>query len=244
MPRALFILLLSLLPSLLLADSLDGHYLATLDGQPAELHLRSQGPQVSGEYVEGGRLRLQISGSFDGQLLTAQISETQSGQAIANMTATYANGVLDSHIAARNQRTGETLERSAVFHRQTFSDAAIASKANRQFRDPALIGTWVHEKITNSGGANFASMTTQMILQLTVDGGVSQWSRTVAGGADWNYDAPGELQYTGRWITTHTGLLEVQLQGQNDYQPAARYHFSDQYLVTESNTGKMIWQRR
>lgn len=236
MPRALFILFLSLLPSLLLADS--------LDGQPAELHLRSQGPQVSGEYVEGGRLRLQISGSFDGQLLTAQISETQSGQAIANMTATYANGVLNSHIAAHNPRTGETLERSAVFHRQTFSDAAIASKANRQFRDPALIGTWVHEKITNSGGANFASMTTQMILQLTVDGGVSQWSRTVAGGADWNYDAPGELQYTGRWITTHTGLLEVQLQGQNDYQPAARYHFSDQYLVTESNTGKMIWQRR
>lgn len=236
MPRALFILFLSLLPSLLLADS--------LDGQPAELHLRSQGPQVSGEYVEGGRLRLQISGSFDGQLLTAQIRETQSGQAIANMTATYANGVLNSHIAAHNPRTGETLERSAVFHRQTFSDAAIASKANRQFRDPALIGTWVHEKITNSGGANFASMTTQMILQLTVDGGVSQWSRTVAGGADWNYDAPGELQYTGRWITTHTGLLEVQLQGQNDYQPAARYHFSDQYLVTESNTGKMIWQRR
>ena len=55
---------------------------------------------------------------------------------------------------------------------------------------------------------------------------------------------PAELQYTDRWITTNTGLLEVQLQGQNDYQPAARYHFSDQYLVTESNTGKMIWQRR
>ena len=35
MPRALFILFLSLLPSLLLADSLDGHYLATLDGELA-----------------------------------------------------------------------------------------------------------------------------------------------------------------------------------------------------------------
>jgi hypothetical protein len=29
-----------------------------------------------------------------------------------------------------------------------------------------------------------------------------------------------------------------------DGQPAAYYRFSDQYLVTESNTGKLIWQRR
>jgi hypothetical protein len=39
-------------------------------------------------------------------------------------------------------------------------------------------------------------------------------------------------------------LLEVQIQRRSDYQPAARYRFSDQYLVTESNTGKLIWQRR
>lgn len=242
MSRALLIFVLCLLPSFLLADTLDGHYLTTLDGQPAEMHLRSQGQQVSGEYVEGGRLRLQISGSFDGQLLSAQISEPQSGQLIANMNATYANGVLNTHIAARNPTTGATLERKALFHRQNLS-AAAATPSSSPTRDPALIGTWVHEKIINSGGASFASMTTQMILQLSEDGSVSQWTRSVAGGADWNYDSPGELQYSGRW-QSNSGLLEVQMQGRSDYQPAAYYRFSDQYLVTESNTGKLIWQRR
>lgn len=66
-------------------------------------------------------MRLQISGSFDGQLLSAQISEPQSGQLIANMNATYANGVLNTHIAARNPTTGATLERKALFHRQTLA---------------------------------------------------------------------------------------------------------------------------
>lgn len=242
MPHALLTLVLCLLSSVLLADTLDGHYLTTLDGQPAEMHLRSQGQQVSGEYVEDGRLRLQISGSFDGQLLSAQISEPQSGQLIANMNATYANGVLNTHIAARNPTTGAILERKALFHRQNLS-AAAATPSSSPTRDPALIGTWVHEKIINSGGASFASMTTQMILQLSEDGSVSQWTRSVAGGADWNYDSPGELQYSGRW-QSNNGLLEVQMQGRSDYQPAAYYRFSDQYLVTESNTGKLIWQRR
>lgn len=246
MPRALLTFVLCLLPSFLLADSLDGHYLTTLDGQPAEMHLRSQGQQVTGEYVEGATLRLQISGNFDGQLLSAQISEPKSGQVIANMNATYANGVLNTHIAARNPTTGATLERKALFHRQNLSAAAAAqssSPSSSATRDPALIGTWIHEKIINSGGANFASMTTQMILQLQGDGSVSQWTRSVAGGADWNYDSPGELQYSGRW-QSNNGLLEVQMQGRSDYQPAAYYRFSDQYLVTESNTGKLIWQRR
>lgn len=244
MPRALLIFVLCLLPRLLLADALDGHYLATLDGQPAEMHLRSQDQQVSGEYVEGGRLRLQISGHFDGQLLSAQISEPQSGQLIANMNATYASGVLNTHIVARSPSTGETLERKALFQRQTLSAAATPAQPSSPTRDPALIGTWVNETIINSdGGASFASMTTQMILQLQDDGSVSQWRRSVAGGADWSHDSPGELQYSGRWQSSN-GLLEVQMQGRSGYQPAAYYRFSDQYLVTESNTGKLIWQRR
>jgi hypothetical protein len=243
MPSALLSFVLCLLPSLLLADTLDGHYLATLDGQPSEMHLRSQGQHVSGEYIEGASLRLQISGQFDGQLLKAQISEPQSGQLIANMNATYANGMLNSHIAARSPTTGAIMERTALFQRHTPDAAGATSTTNSQHRDPALIGTWIHEKIINSGGASFASMTTQMILQLNDDGSVAQWTRSVAGGADWDYDSPDELQYSGRW-QSNNGLLEVQMQGRSDYQPAAYYRFSDQYLVTESNTGKLIWQRR
>lgn len=243
MPRALLAFVLCLLPTLLLGDTLDGHYLTTLDGQPAEMYLRSQGQHVSGEYVEGARLHLQISGSFDGQLLSAQISEPQSGQVIANLNATYASGVLNSHIAARNPNTGQTLERKTLFHRQRLSGAALTNQSSSQHRDPALIGTWIHEQIINSGGASFASMTTQMILQLNADGSVAQWTRSLAGGADWHHDSPGELQYSGRWQSTN-GLLQVQMQGSSDYQPAAYYRFSDQHLVTESNTGKLIWQRR
>src|SRR3990167_958580 len=143
MPRALLTLVLCLLPSFLLSDSLDGHYLTTLDHQPAEMLRRRQGQQVTGEYVEGGRLRLQISGNFDGQLLRAQISEAQSGQLIANMNATYANGMLNAHIAARNPTTGAILERKALFHRQNLSAAATAqasNQSNNATRDPALIG--------------------------------------------------------------------------------------------------------
>ncbi|MGB4074243.1 hypothetical protein [Pseudomonas sp.] len=232
-----------LLPRLLLADTLDGHYLTTLDGQPAEIHLRSQGQQVTGEYVEGGKLRLQISGSFDGQLLSARISEPQSGQLIANMNATYASGVLNTHIVARSPSTGETLERKTLFQRQVLGTTTTPAQHSSPTHDPALIGTWVHEKIINSGGASFAAMTTQMILQLSEDGSVSQWTRSVAGGTDWSHDSPGELQYSGRW-QSNNGLLEVQMQGRSDYQPAAYYRFSEQYLVTESNTGKMLWQRR
>ncbi|MDP2242613.1 hypothetical protein [Pseudomonas sp.] len=243
MSRTLLTLMLCLLPCALLANNLDGYYLATLDGQPAEMHLRSQDQQVSGEYIEGRRLRLRISGHFDGQLLNAQISDAQSAQPIARMRATYTNGVLTSHITARSPVTGETLERRAVFNRQRFSDAAITSQANRQFRDPELIATWVHEQITRSEDTSAASTSTLLILQLTVNGGISQWSRSAADNSDWHPDAPGELHYTGRWLASN-GVLEVQLQDQNDYQPTARYHFSDDYLVTESSTGTRRWQRR
>lgn len=198
MPRALRSFMLCLLPSLLLADTLDGHYLAALDGQPSEMHLRSQGQQATGEYIEGASLRLQISGQFDGQLLRAQISEPQSGQLIANINATYANGMLNSHIVARSPTTGATMERTALFHRQRLSGAALANKSSSLPRDPALIGTWVHEQIINSGGASFAALTTQMISQLNDAGSVAQLTRSVAGGANWNYDSPGELQYSGR----------------------------------------------
>lgn len=243
MPRTLLTLMLWLLPCTLLADSLDGYYLTTLDGQPAEMHLRSQDQQVSGEYIEGRRLHLRISGHFDGQVLNAQISKAPGDQPIATMIATYANGVLTSHISARSPVTGETLERHAVFTRQRFSEAAVTSQANRQFRDPELIGTWVHKPITQGEHANAAPESTLLILHLAVSGRISQWSRSAADRSDWHPDAPGEQHYTGRWLA-HNGLLEVQLQDQNTYQPTARYHFSDGYLVTESATGKRLWQRR
>ncbi|MBB1517984.1 hypothetical protein [Aquipseudomonas guryensis] len=240
MPNLPIICLLVLLSGTSLAAELDGHYQTTLDNQPTELILRSQGTQVEGEYVEGGQLRLKLSGSFDGQLLQAQISDPASGQVLANMNASYANDMLNASLAARDPNNGATLMREALFQRVA---AAPATSPVNPAQDPALIGTWVHEQITNSSGVEFASLNLVTTLRIRADGSIGQWRRTVAGGSDWSYDRPGELQYSGNWRSDN-GLLLVQLEGARDYQPAARYHFSEPYLVTESNTGKMIWQRR
>lgn len=241
MRRAIVVLLAMASCSSAQAGELDGHYRATLDGQPSELILRQNGTAVEGEYVEGKQLRLTVKGQYDGKLLRAEISDPQTGLLLANMNATYANAMLNTSIAARNPRNGEVLERQALFQREAATTAATPSVAGAT--DSALVGTWVHEKIINSGGANFASFNTLMTLQLNADGSVTQWSRSVGGGSDWSYDSPGEVQYSGHW-RSQGGMLMVRLTGAADYQPAAYYRFSDQYLVTESNTGKMIWQRR
>jgi hypothetical protein len=235
MPRLLSLLLLPLLAPVLLAGELDGHYHANLDGQPAELILRSQGQAVEGQYVENQRLRLNLKGHYDGQLLRAEISDPQSRLVIANMNATYANAMLNVSIAARDPRNGQVLERQALFQR--------GAPAATERLDPTLVGTWFHEKQINSGGASIAAFATLLTLQLGADGSVAQWSLAAGGGSDWSFNSPGELQYRGRWRSDN-GVLLVRLDGAADYQPAAYYRFSDPYLVTESNTGKMIWQRR
>ncbi len=227
MPHLLALLLLLICPALL-AGELDGHYHATLDGQPAELLLSSQGQHVEGQYVENRRLQLNLRGHYDGQLLRAEISDPQSGLVLANMNATYANAMLNISIAARDPRDGQVLERQALFRR----DAAPAPVANEHL-DPALVGTWQHEQRIDSGAASATLMT----LRLDADGSVTQWSRAADGG-----DSTGEVQYSGRWRSDN-GLLLVRLAGAAEYRPAAYYSFSEPYLVTESNTGKMIWQR-
>lgn len=241
MLRAIASLLLALPCLATQAGELDGHYRAMLDGQPSELILRQQGETVQGHYVESARLRLIVKGRYDGKLLRAEISDPQSGLLLANMNATYANAMLNTSIAARDPRNGQVLERQALFQRDALATPPAGSAAGAQ--DPALIGTWVHEKIINSGGASFASFNTLMTLQLNADGSVTQWSRSLGGGSDWSYDSPGEVQYSGHW-RSQDGMLLVRLAGAADYQPAAYYRFSDPYLITESNTGKMIWQRR
>ncbi|MBC9249289.1 hypothetical protein A9179_03255 [Pseudomonas alcaligenes] len=254
--RVLSILCLLTLLQPALASELDGHYQATLDGQPAELILHSQDAEVSGEYIENHRLRLNLRGQFDGQTLQAQISDPRSGQVLANMNANYASDMLNASIAARDPGNGQTLVREALFQRMAVADepppsagptavaaTELATVPVNPDQDPALVGTWIYEQMTTSSGEEFASLSSVTTLRIRADGSIDQWRRTVAGGSEWSYDRPGELQYSGRWRSAD-GLLLVQLQGSREYQPAARYHFSEPFLVTESNTGQMTWQRR
>lgn len=218
------------------AGELDGRYHAVLDGQPSTLILRQNNAGVEGEYLEGKRLRLTVKGRYDGKLLRAEISDPQSGLLLANMNANYANAMLNAAIAARDPRNGEVLERQALFQREATAPAA-------QTQDAALVGTWLHERVNDSGGASFTAANTLMTLQLDADGSITQWSRSLGGASDQSQDSPGEVQYSGHW-RSQDGMLMVRLAGAADYQPAAYYRFSDQSLITESNTGQMIWQRR
>lgn len=233
--RALSILCLFTIPLFALAAELDGHYRGTLDDRPTELILRSQGRQVEGEYLEGQRQRFTLSGSFDGQLLQAQISDPRSGQVLANMNANYAPDLLNASLAARDPQSGETLFREALFQR-----VAPPPPPADPNRDPALIGTWIYEQRSDGEDASPSRVTT---LRIRADGSIAQWRRTVVGSSEWSYDRPGELQYSGDWRSAD-GLLLVQLHRAGGYQPAARYRFDAPFLVTESNTGEMVWQRR
>ena len=154
------------------------------------------------------------------------------------MNANYANDMLAASLAARDPQSGQTLLRETLFQRV----ATVPPQANPR-QDPALVGTWVFEQMSNSEGLEYASLTTVTTLRIRADGSIEQWRRSVAGGSEWSYDRPGELQYSGRW-RSEQGLLLVQLKGAKDFQPAARYRFDTPYLVTESNTGRMVWQRR
>lgn len=239
--RAGLVLLLATASAGATAAGIDGEYRATVDGVDTQLSLRSDGAEVSGTYVEGA-LRLHVTGRLDADRLRAQVREPSTGLDIAALDARLAGDTLDASIDARNPLTGERTSARALFRRALPPAADDAATAVPGSLDRSLIGTWVNETMINSGGADFASFTTVMTMELHADGRVAQWSRSVGGGGDWSYDGAGELQYSGRW-SSRDGVLYVQLDGQAAL-PAARYRFSDAYLVTENDRGRLIWQRR
>lgn len=220
----------------ILASELDGHYQGQLDDQPAELILRSNGETISGEYVENQQHRYPLSGRQEGQVLKLQISDPASGQALANINANYADGMLNTVLATSHPQSGETLVREGLFQR--------IGPAPDPNLDPILIGTWVNEREASVDEGSLRSIPSRITtLRIRADGSIAQWVRTVDGSSELSYDRPGELQYSGRW-RTEQGLLLVQLKGASEFQPAAHYRFASPYLVTKSNTGEMRWQRR
>lgn len=227
------------------AADVDGVWRGTVDGQQTVLTLRSDSEAVSGIYAEGA-LQLELQGRIDGDRLQARVREPNLGLDIAQFDAHLAGDDLDASIDAANPLTGERKSARARFRRDgavaaTSADAATSVPGAL---DRELIGTWVNEKMINSGGADFASFSTVMTMSFGADGRVQQWSRSVGGGGDWSYDSgAGELQYAGRW-SAQDGVLYVQLDGAAGFQPASRYRLSDAYLVTENDRGRLIWQRR
>ena len=111
--------------------------------------------------------------------------------------------------------------------------------------DPRLVGVWVNENQINSpgGAGGFASFSTVMTMELGADGTIRQFTQSVGGGGEWSSNSGRRLDFEGSWRASNNTLL-VHGMGLPDYTPAATYSFSDQYLVTNSDMGRLIWQRR
>jgi hypothetical protein len=110
-------------------------------------------------------------------------------------------------------------------------------------RDSRLVGIWVNEDIINSGGSNFASYTTVMTMEIYSDGRIVQYTESIGGGGDWSYEGGRTLDFEGQWRGDGQ-TLSVFGMGLPDYTPAATYSFSGNYLVTQSDMGRLIWQKR
>lgn len=110
--------------------------------------------------------------------------------------------------------------------------------------DERLIGTWVNENQMNSpgGAGGFAAMSTVMTMELTAEGAIRQFTRAVGGGAEWSSDSGQSLDFEGRWRADGETLCVMGM-GVPDFTPAAAYAFAGEYLVTQSDMGRLIWQR-
>lgn len=110
-------------------------------------------------------------------------------------------------------------------------------------RDARMVGIWVNENNINSGGGDFASYSTVMTMELYPDGRVLQYTESVGGGGDWSYDGGRTLDFDGQWRADGQTLY-VYAAPLPDFTPVATYSFSSEYLVTQSDMGRLIWQRR
>ena len=110
-------------------------------------------------------------------------------------------------------------------------------------RDARIVGIWVNENMINSGGGNFASYTTVMTMELQPDGRVVQYTESIGGFGDWSYDGGRTIDFEGEWRADGR-TLSVYAAPLPGFTPAATYSFSGDYLVTQSDMGRLIWQRR
>lgn len=106
-----------------------------------------------------------------------------------------------------------------------------------------MVGIRVNENIINSGGGNFASNTTVMTTELYPDGRVVQHTESIGGGGDWSNDGGRTIDFDGQWRADGKNPY-VYASPLPDFTPAATYSFSSDYLVTQSDMGRLIWQRR
>lgn len=227
-------------------------YHASVDGLASTLSLAFDAERVTGELIEG-ELRLAVRGTAKANRLTTQLIQPHTGLPVATLEGRIDGNGIDALLRAAPVMGGA--QRQIRFSPSTLARAENELSAADEPRlvrtggnvggavDGRLVGRWVNEKMTNSnGGGNFASFSTVRTLQMDADGRVSQWVTSVGGGGNWNYDGGRKVEFSGRWYA-RDGVLYVKSDTGGDFQAAARYRFSDPYLVTEDGRQKLIWRR-
>lgn len=252
--NATFSLLAALLPLAAAATpSASGTYQGQIAGMANQLVLQSAGGQVSGSFVEGA-MQLAVRGTQQGAQLSLQLVEPNSGSAVATLEGRLEGGTFVATVRAANLQTGQVSTETARFVRVGAAAAAAATGGTPAATaaapaggalDPRLLGAWHNEKHINSGGGagGFASFSTVRTLEFDASGRVTQWVQSSGGGGNWSYGGGGrKAEYSGRWYAKD-GIVYVQLDGTSGFQPASRYRFAGEYLVTENNEGRLNWRR-
>lgn len=234
---------LVLLSGLALAQSTGpaGRYHASVEGVGTVLTLDAQ---LAGSYAEG-ELRFNVRGTQQGGTLRLSVRDPASDLEIAQIEGPLQAGVFDARIRAQNPLTGEQRESQARFVREGTNAGGKAPPASAAGAlDARLVGVWTSsETLGGGGGPNPGVFSTERTAEISADGRISQWAESAGGGGDWSYGSGRKLEFSGRW-QARAGILYVQTDGAAGFEPATRYRFADPYLVTESNSGKTIWQRR
>lgn len=236
MSKLLPILFALLLPTLASAASINGRFMATLEGTPTVLTVGTRGGVVTGLYEEPG-FTLQAKGRFEGDTLHLTLSDGARGLTVAHLEGQLQGERLKATVNVDTPATGLSKTVTAVFVREA---PVTASE-----RDAQLVGLWTHENMINSSGPNFASFTTVLTMEIGAGGQLRQWTQSVAGGKDWSYggDAGRKLVFEGQW-SAKDGVLYGKARGQGEFQALTRYRRAGKYLVTEDASGKRNWQPR
>lgn len=230
------------------AASIDGRYVAVIDGVQSVIELRAEGSKLSGSLQENGAT-VQLSGELRGQTAQLQMMLPGSQQVLGTVSGPLRDGVFDATARVVNPQTGQSQQRQGRFTRQGDSSAAAKggngkTAAAEGTLDPRIIGTWVHDEVINStGGVGAASFATRRTMVLGADGRVEQWVESAGGGGNWSYGGGRTTEFSGQW-STRNGMLLLRQQGQANFEPATAYRLADRYLVLEGKGKKIILQRR
>jgi len=227
-----------------------GRFTGTLQGDPISLELASDGPgRLSGQ-MHDSQQSFVVRAETDNGSIHGTASESTYGITL-NLAGKFSGNTLTLTFTLDGMEMegfDVAFTRSADGQSTSLPTGAVA-KDDRQ-RDPALVGTWVNEKIYNSGyGDNFMGSTTITRITLARDGRVYEGaSSTTIGGSNYTGQSNGQGggEVTGvRWYTQDREIwFSVTQEGTTQQARMGRYAIDGaNMLVTADNGEKLLFRK-